>query len=105
MPPPQRSSLRAGALLGAGALLLHELRYLVAWGGGAGPALGDQGHAYLGYVTPLAVGFVAVAAAELVLRLGHRRELTPGRCRWTRAWLGASAGLLAIYVGQGRSRG
>ena len=39
---------RALFLLPAGALLVHQLRYLLAYGPGADSALSAQGHAYLG---------------------------------------------------------
>jgi hypothetical protein len=98
MPRPRRSPLRASALLCAGALSLHELRYLLGWGDGAGQALADQGHAYLTYAMPVAVGLVAAGVAQLLLRLGgprSRATSTP-----TKTWLLAGAALLAIYVAQ-----
>ena len=39
--------LRWSALLGAGALVLHELQYRVSFGAGADAALAAHGHAYL----------------------------------------------------------
>jgi hypothetical protein len=100
MPRPRRSPLRASALLCAGALSLHELRYLVGWGGGAGQALADQGHAYLlTYAMPLAVGLVAAGVAQLLLRLGAARS-RPSRPAPAQGWLVASAALLAIYAAQ-----
>ena len=38
---------------------MHQLRYLAAYGGASGAALGNQGHAYLG-TTGAAVVFLAV---------------------------------------------
>jgi hypothetical protein len=38
---------RAASLLSLAALAVHELRYLFAYGHGAGEALANQGHAYL----------------------------------------------------------
>src|SRR4051794_41911668 len=58
--------LRCFALLGAGALALHELRYLIAYGGDAGRALDEQGHGYLGTVAVLVALAVVASVATLV---------------------------------------
>ena len=55
----QRSTLRAGALIAASALALHELRYLIGYGDGSGRAVADQGHSYL----PAAGALVALLLA------------------------------------------
>ncbi len=101
MPPPQRSSLRTSALLAAGALSLHELRFLIGWGAGAERALAGQGHAYLDYAMPVAVGLVAAGLAQALRRLGRARRGSGGASgSWVGAWLVASAALLAIYTTQ-----
>jgi hypothetical protein len=94
--------LRCFALLGAAALGLHELRYVIAYGGGADRALAGQGHAYLdaaGAVVALAlVSALAVLVASVVR--GRR-----GVARFTVRWPVASAGLLAIYIVQELAEG
>ncbi|HEX8855532.1 MAG TPA: hypothetical protein VF752_08010 [Thermoleophilaceae bacterium] len=91
--------LRAAALVLAGALAVHELRYLVAYQGDSGRALSLQGHAYLSLVTPLVCALIAVAAAHFVGRLarGGSDEATPG---FAATWLWASLSLVAIFVVQ-----
>ncbi len=96
-----RPVLITAALLLAGALGVHELRYLLAFGGGAESALAHHGHGYLMLLMPvlamasafgLAVGLVHAAAAPAV------GSATFVRVR--RLWPAASAALLAIYVSQ-----
>jgi hypothetical protein len=60
-----RTSRAAGsaALLVVGALVLHQLRYLLGYGSTAGIELERQGHAYLDLIAPL---LVAAAAAMLI---------------------------------------
>jgi hypothetical protein len=86
------------ALLAAGALGLHELRYLISWGSSADTALERHGHAYLGVAAPLVAALLAIALAQLVLRLARPRASTaPARGK---LWLGAGVALLAIYASQ-----
>jgi hypothetical protein len=101
MARPRRATLRTSALFYAGALSLHELRYLVGWGPGAERALADQGHAYLTYALPWAVALAAAGVGQLLWRLTGPRDAASRhrRSRMT-AWLGASLGLLAIYASQ-----
>jgi hypothetical protein len=93
--------LRSFALLGAGALGVHELRYVIAYGGDAGRALADQGHGYLDAVAAVVglVVLVAVAAllAALVHGAGPARRAGRG---WRVRWLAASGALLAIFAVQ-----
>jgi hypothetical protein len=56
-------SARATALLSLGALAVHELRYLLAYGHGAGEALARQGH---GYQSDLGGALVVLALASLL---------------------------------------
>lgn len=57
---------RAASLLSLGALAVHELRYLLAYGHGAGEALAQQGH---GYMSDLAGALVVLALATLLATL------------------------------------
>jgi hypothetical protein len=59
---------RAIAVLALGAFALHQLRYLVAFGGDAGRALDAQGHAYLAQVLPVLAALALLALAVTVLR-------------------------------------
>jgi hypothetical protein len=104
-----RTSRAAGsaALLVLGALVLHQLRYLLAYGGGASAELQRQGHAYLDLVAPL---LVAAAAAMLIasvvvpalLRLAP--TLTHDVSSTERA-AGYAAALLAVYFSQELAEG
>jgi hypothetical protein len=95
------------ALLAVGALTLHQLRYLLAYGERAGAELERQGHSYLEVGAPL---LVAVAAAVLVASVVVPAlvRLTPAldaeACTTERA-AGYAAGLLAVYFAQELTEG
>ena len=102
------SRLRAAALIAGAALALHELRYVIAYGGHSESALAHQGHAYLRTVTPLVVTVLALAGAQFLALLARARrsgaiEGAPPRLR--RLWLGASVTLLLIYATQELTEG
>ena len=86
-----RLSLRAGALLAAGSLAVHELRYVAAYGG-PGPV---SGHGYLAIVVPLVALAFAVACGTWVARVGRVAAPVP---RGPRTWAAASAVLVAIFL-------
>ena len=58
-----RPVLMTAALLLAGALSVHELRYLVAFGDEAEDALAHHGHGFLTFLTPLLVTLAAIGMA------------------------------------------
>jgi hypothetical protein len=89
-----RLSLRAGALLVAGSLAVHELRYVVGWGDPE--AVG--GHGYLVVAAPLVALVLALACGVWLARIGRAATTPAARRRLT--WLGASAALLGVYVVQ-----
>src|SRR4051794_26472379 len=89
-----RPSLRAGALLAAGSLAVHELRYAAGWGD---PAAGG-GHGYLAVAAPLVALVLALACGVWLARIGRAAATAAGRRSLT--WLGASASLLGVYVVQ-----
>jgi hypothetical protein len=88
-----RLSLRAGAMLAAGSLAVHELRFLVGYGGE--DAVG--GHGYLAWAAPLLALVMAAACGVWLARVGRSPG---GRVRPALTWLGASAALVATYVAQ-----
>lgn len=91
-------TLRAGALLAAGALLVHEGRYLVGYGHQADDAIASQGHGYLTWIMPLIVLALAVAGGALVARLARAGASDAARSwAFRRGWFGATASLLSIY--------
>lgn len=107
MPP----ALRGAALMPAAALLVHQLRYELAYGGDAARALGEQGHAYLSSLTPWLVLLAALGLGASLGALVQRwagggaagareRQGAAPRRPGLRLWLLASLVLLAIYAGQ-----
>src|SRR4051794_18402938 len=97
--PRRPSMLRATALVAVAALALHELRYLIGYGGGTPEVLASQGHGYLPAAGALAGALLGVAAAQLTGRVlhGQGEKAAP---RLGVAWLWASVVLLTIFVGQ-----
>lgn len=94
-------ALRVFALLGAGALAVHELRFLAGWGSDAGSHLTSHGHSYLSFATALSALLLIVAFGVFLTGLARGGE--PARDRrvglWS-LWLLASVALLAIYTSQ-----
>jgi hypothetical protein len=68
------TTLRLGALLSAGALAVHELRYRIAFGDAAGATADAYGHGYLAFVSALIAFALAFALAAFVLQVA-----APGR--------------------------
>ena len=95
--------LRAGALLAAAALLLHELRYVFGYGAGADNALAAHGHAYLTFLTPVVAGFLALAGGVFLVAARDAltgRSSVPLRARLTSTWLAAAAVLVLVFCVQ-----
>ncbi|MBS1846427.1 MAG: hypothetical protein JST53_18620 [Actinobacteria bacterium] len=94
--------LRAAALMPAALLTVHQLRYLLAFGGGTGQELEKQGHQYLGALAvPIAMS-VAIVVGLFVARLasawrgGDGDDAAPRRS-FLRLALTIGAALLALY--------
>ncbi len=87
-----------------GALGVHDLRYLLAYGGDAGEELSLQGHAYLRLATPVVAGFVVLAAAAFLSRVVRAFEgeaaggapLPRAKCVWALL----SSLLITVYCSQ-----
>ena len=94
--------LRSAALLLAGSLSVHELRFLAGYGGHADAAQAAQGHAYLSWLVPLAIVALLAAGAELGLRVAARGSVAgpSPSARLRVLWPVVSASLLATYVAQ-----
>jgi hypothetical protein len=98
-----RITLRAAALLAGAALALHELRYLVAGGGGPEAELAAQGHAYLPLATTFVLVVLPVAAVQLIgaiaraFRTGDGEPQPPDLFL---LWLLSSSALLGVHVAQ-----
>jgi hypothetical protein len=79
MTPRNPALPRTAALVALGALIVHQLRYLGAYGGDTGPALAAQGHGYLGQVTPLIVAIALAAVAGCLVRAALTGRAGSGR--------------------------
>jgi hypothetical protein len=94
--------------MAAAVLTVHQLRYELAYGSHAGSELAAQGHAYLGFLTPLIAMGLAAAAGLFMVELGRA---SIGERRRSRAlglpllWGAAAFSLLAIYCCQELAEG
>lgn len=99
---PQR--WRGAALMPVAALVVHQLRYWLAYGPAAHRELLEQGHAYLSSLTPWIVTAAALGLGAFLTRLARAWRIgrdEQGRRRSLLAlWLSTAAMLLAIYAGQ-----
>jgi peptidoglycan biosynthesis protein MviN/MurJ (putative lipid II flippase) len=98
-----RLSLRRAALLIAGAFAVHQLRFVVSYGDGAGRVLSEPGHEYLPFAGAAAATLILMAAAlfgrSLVhAKRGHMPE--PGAVAFRRLWIENAIALVAMYVAQ-----
>jgi len=92
------SVLRTAALLAGGSLAVHELRYLIGYGGHA-----EQGHAYLALLASAVGVLLALALAGFWAALSRARrngvdEPAPAGLRVS--WLGSSAAVALVYTTQ-----
>lgn len=87
---------RAGVLVLLGALVVHELRYVLA-----GQHPDEHAHAYMGRLVPVVSALLLLAAIEFLARLTRRSRVrtdafTAGGVRW----LALGTILLAIFSAQ-----
>jgi hypothetical protein len=98
-----RALARAGVVPIA-AFAVHQLRYLLAFGVGAGAELQRQGHSYLHSAVPwlvLALGLtVGAFLSSLGRALGGQRSLPRYGLSLLGLWMCATACLVAIYTCQ-----
>jgi hypothetical protein len=91
-------------LMPVAALLVHQLRYLLAFGPDSGHALAEQGHGYLSSLAPWIALLAAVGVGSLLARfINAWRGKAPEHARSTSTlmiWLAASLALIALYTGQ-----
>jgi hypothetical protein len=92
------------ALLPAAAFLVHQLRYLLAFGGHAGAVLQETGHSYLNSVVPWLVLLIACVVGGFLRSLGRSLAGQTTVPRYTLSlaglWIACSSALIAIFVGQ-----
>jgi hypothetical protein len=92
---------RGLVLMPAAALVVHQVRYTLAYGSQANTELADQGHAYLSSLVPWIVVLVAFGLGRFVTRLA--RALVAGPADeparpFLRLWATTACGLIAIYA-------
>jgi hypothetical protein len=99
--PRLTPNLRATALLLLGALLLHELRYALAFGAGADEALARHGHGYMEQLVPVLVALsgALLAGAVLAPLTGRLARVSPGSRLVRRTGIYAAL-LLAVFCAQ-----
>jgi hypothetical protein len=93
--------LRAVALLSVGAIVLHQLRFTLAYGHSAGEALALQGHSYLPLVEALVAVVFAASLLWFIRSLVLARitgSIEPDGLPFTRLWGYASSALVAVYT-------
>jgi hypothetical protein len=96
--------LARAAVLPAAAFAVHQLRYLLAYGGGATVELQRQGHSYLDSLVPWIVLALGLAVGAFVSALGRamtgQRSLPRFGLSLIGLWLTGSACLAAVYAVQ-----
>lgn len=89
--------LRALALLGAGAVAIHQLRYAIAYGNTAPQELAAH-HAYFDLALPGVATVFVVALAGVLIRIARGRAAAPHRRTSLAAlWLCCALALGTIY--------
>lgn len=83
----------------AGAFVVHQLRYSLAYGPQAGTQLSSQGHAYLGSLVPWLVLATAAAFGGKLARiaLARRARRVPS---FVAVWVTSALALVVIYAAQ-----
>jgi hypothetical protein len=96
--------LARAALVPAAALMVHQLRFVLAFGGGASAELARQGHSYLHSLVPWIVLLIGVAVGGFLWGLGRALAGQRSARRYTLSlavlWVVCSVCLVAIYVTQ-----
>ena len=101
MKPVDRLSLaRAAALIAVAELGVHQLRYLLAFGGAAGDELAHQGHSYLTAATPVLGALAVSVIAAGVLRAALGGDRAPFAATLRRRAMLFSLAVFAVYCAQ-----
>ena len=101
---PTVRRLAPAAIVPVAALAVHQLRYQLAYGSGAGLELQRQGHSYLHSVIPWLVLAAGLAVGSFLSAFGRALKGQTSAPRYGLSlgllWLTCSAALIAIYAGQ-----
>jgi hypothetical protein len=99
---PQGRTLLLAALIAVAVLVLHELRYLIGYGGDAAEALSLQGHGYLPSAGVAVALLLALGMGQLLV--SFRRALDSATASpappFGLLWLASFSALLTVYCGQ-----
>lgn len=90
-------TLRAIALIAAGSAAIHQARYAIGYGSGAGRELASHGHGYLAVVVPIVVAALVLAMAALLMRVARGRPARSHRS-FAAVWIGAAMALALIFT-------
>jgi hypothetical protein len=90
--------VRLAAVLALGAFALHQLRYLIAFGGSSSAELARQGHSYMADALPVLAVFALSALLATLIRSRFGPALS--RAPLARRAATLALALLAIYVTQ-----
>jgi hypothetical protein len=92
------------ALVPAGALAVHQLRFALAFGHASGTQLARTGHSYLHSLAPWLVALLGVAVGSFLWSLGRALAGQRSVRRYTVSlaglWVVCAASLIAIYAAQ-----
>ena len=91
--------LRATALLSVGVLVVHELRYRLAFSGHGDHAVEAHGHSHLSLVAPI-VGLLVLVAAARLLQQVATGQADRGPRSLMRLWLLAASALVVAFTAQ-----
>jgi hypothetical protein len=105
--PDHRAAVRAvgrAAVVPGAVFVVHQLRYLLAYGGAAGVELQRQGHSYLHSLVPWLVLLFGLAVGGFLSAVGRamagQRSLPRYGFSLVGLWLTCSACLVVMYVAQ-----
>lgn len=92
-------------LMPVATVLVHQLRYLIAYGSRAGHELAEQGDAYVHSLYPWLTALLPLFLGALVVQLGRaaaapRAQRGGATPRLSVLWAGAFTALLIGYIGQ-----
>ncbi len=89
------------ALVGAASAVVHQLRYAVGYGSGAGHALAAHPHAYMSAALPGVLTAVLIALAAFAMQAaGMRRTADSAPVRFTTLWALCALALAVIFTTQ-----
>jgi hypothetical protein len=96
----RRLPLRRAALLVGGAFAVHQLRFVLGYGDGAGKVLSEAGHEYLPFAGAAAAVLLLLAASQFCRSLIRAAAPQRRAARLRTLWVENAIALVAVYVAQ-----